>query len=139
MHQRLVASLAVVVVTGLVAPGGSGRTDSSSAKTSTTTRAATASSAASTTTTTTAPDLAAVNLKLTKVTELQRPTAMAIRPGDQTLYVAEKVGRIRAVRSGGLDPNPVLDITSLVNSSGNEQGLLGLAFLTHRSQVYVHY
>ncbi len=101
---------------------------------------ATSKSTGSTTTTTTATDLAAVNIKLTKLAELQRPTAMAVRPGDATtLYVVEKVGRIRRIRDGKLDAAPWLDITSLVGSSSNEQGLLGLAFSPDASKLYVDY
>jgi glucose/arabinose dehydrogenase len=50
--------------------------------------------------------------------------------GDGTgdLYVVEQRGVVRAVRQGRLDPAPFLDITGLVRSTGNEQGLLGLAF-----------
>ncbi|MGZ6963015.1 MAG: PQQ-dependent sugar dehydrogenase [Acidimicrobiia bacterium] len=140
MHRRLVASLALVSVAGLVAVGCSGRNDSGGPKrTTTTTRATAGSTGGSTTSTTTATDLAAVNVKLTKLASLERPTAMAIRKGDQALYVIEKVGRVRALRNGQLDPNPVLDISSLVGSSGNEQGLLGLAFSPDGTKLYVDY
>lgn len=67
-------------------------------------------------------------MKLTAVaTGLNTPIALAARAGDPTLYVAEKVGRIRAIRGGTLDPTPVLDITGTV-STGLEQGLIGFAF-----------
>ena len=48
--------------------------------------------------------------------------------GSGRLFVIEKKGRIRVVRNGTLEPTPFLDITPLVGSSGNEQGLLGMAF-----------
>ena len=43
------------------------------------------------------------------------------------------------MRDGQLAPDPVLDISSMVNSGGNEQGLLGLAFSPAGSKLYVHY
>lgn len=138
MHRRLVTSLAIVAVTGLTVAGCSSHDDSGSAKTTTTTRA-TSESTDSTTTTTTATDLAAVNIKVTKLADLERPTAMATRTGDATVYVVEKVGRVRALRNDQLDPDPVLDITSIVGSSGNEQGLLGLAFSPDGVKLYVDY
>jgi glucose/arabinose dehydrogenase len=138
MLRRSAAPLVTLAVLGLVAAGCTSH-DSSSHASSTTASRATSSSSAATTTTTGATDLAAVNIKLTKLAELQRPTAMAIRTGDPALYVVEKVGRIRALRNGTLDPKPVLDITSLVGSSSNEQGLLGLAFSPDGSKLYVDY
>ncbi len=48
--------------------------------------------------------------------------------GSNRLFIVEKLGRIRIVENGTLLPTPFLDIDSIVNSSGSEQGLLGLAF-----------
>jgi len=48
--------------------------------------------------------------------------------GSGRLFVIEQPGRIRIVENGELLPDPFLDIEPLVNSRGNEQGLLGLAF-----------
>ncbi len=48
--------------------------------------------------------------------------------GDDRLFVIEKQGRIRIIRNGILSATPYLNIVSKVNSRGNEQGLLGLAF-----------
>lgn len=58
-----------------------------------------------------------------------RPTFVT-NAGDNSnrLFVLEKPGRIRLIKSGLLVAQPFLDITALVSSSGNEQGLLGLAF-----------
>lgn len=48
---------------------------------------------------------------------------------DARLFVTERVGRIRIVKSdGSLEPIPYMNITHLVGSTGGEQGLLGLAF-----------
>lgn len=49
--------------------------------------------------------------------------------GDGRLFIVEQPGRIRIIDSGGtLLGTPFLNITSLVDDSGFEQGLLGLVF-----------
>jgi glucose/arabinose dehydrogenase len=48
--------------------------------------------------------------------------------GSGRLFIIEKVGRIRILQDGQLLDQPFLDISDRVDSSGNEQGLLGLAF-----------
>ncbi len=48
--------------------------------------------------------------------------------GDERLFVVEKGGLVRIVKDGAIVPMPFLDVTSLVATSGNEQGLLGMAF-----------
>ncbi len=48
--------------------------------------------------------------------------------GSNRLFVLEKPGRIRIIKDGATVQAPFLDMQSLVRSSGNEQGLLGLAF-----------
>lgn len=58
---------------------------------------------------------------------LQRPTFLT-NAGDSRLFVLEQAGRIRIIEDGVLLPEPFLDITNRVGSSGSEQGLLGLAF-----------
>jgi glucose/arabinose dehydrogenase len=63
---------------------------------------------------------------------------MAVRSGDDALYVAEKAGLVRAIRAGEVDPRPVLDLTSKV-SSGGEQGLLGLAFSPDGARLYTNH
>jgi glucose/arabinose dehydrogenase len=84
------------------------------------------------------PQLGAVNVKLTPVARLEDPTALATRRGDGGLYVTEQVGRVRAVRDGQLASEPVIDLTSVVGSGG-ERGLLGLAFSSDGTKLYVHY
>ena len=61
------------------------------------------------------------------VTGLQRPVDLQA-DGSGRLFVIEKVGRIRIIQDSQLVEVPFLDITDRVGSSGNEQGLLGLAF-----------
>lgn len=49
--------------------------------------------------------------------------------GDSRLYIIEKAGKIWVLDSlGNRQTDVFLDITSLIRSTGNEQGLLGLAF-----------
>ena len=86
---------------------------------------------------TTAARVTPVAVKLTTVAGLNAPLAMAQAPGDDTIYVAEKGGRVRAVRNGQVGAT-VLDISSGV-STGGEQGLLGLAFSPTRSTLVVNY
>ena len=84
--------------------------------------------------------LAAIMLHTTPfVTGLASPTAMGTRPGDATaFYVTERPGRVRRANSGVLDSMAVLDISSQV-STGGERGLLGLAFSSNGSKLYVDY
>src|SRR5690349_4682531 len=102
MRRRLLSS-AALVVTALVAAAcssdGSRATRPSSSSSSSTT-----STTAGSTSTTAAPDPHKARFKLTKVAAVQSPTAMAVRTGDDTLYVTEQVGRVRAVRNGALAP-----------------------------------
>ena len=61
---------------------------------------------------------------------------MAVRAGDDTLFVTEQVGRVRAIRNGALDPTPVLDLRDTI-ASGGERGLLGLTFSPDGATLYV--
>ena len=61
------------------------------------------------------------------VSGLQRPVDLQA-DGSGRLFVIEKVGRIRIIQDGELLQESFLDIDDRVESSGNEQGLLGLAF-----------
>ena len=75
------------------------------------------------------------------VSGLQRPVDLQA-DGSGRLFVIEKVGRIRTIQNGQLLLTPFLDITDRVNNSGNEMGLLGLAFHPAYSQngfLYVNY
>ncbi|HEX7148731.1 MAG TPA: PQQ-dependent sugar dehydrogenase, partial [Actinomycetota bacterium] len=80
----------------------------------------------------------AAKVRLVRVAQLEQPVAMAVRPGERTLYLVEQVGRVRAIRGGRLDPTPVLDISEQV-TAGGEQGLLGLAFSPDGRYLYLHY
>ncbi len=69
-------------------------------------------------------------LALTKVaTGLTQPTYITVAPGDDSkLFVVERLGTVRVLQNGQLQPHPFLDITSLVEAGGQEQGLLSIAF-----------
>lgn len=83
------------------------------------------------------PRLDRVRIELVEVATLEQPLAMAVRPGDPALYVAEKTGAVRAIRGGAADATPVLDLSGEV-SLGSEQGLLGLAFSPNGRHLYVN-
>jgi len=59
----------------------------------------------------------------------ERPVYLA-QPDDgaDRLFVVEQPGRIRIIANGQLLESPFLDMTSLVLSTGNEQGLFSMAF-----------
>lgn len=70
------------------------------------------------------------NYRWNQVAEgLTRPVGL-VSAGDGSgwLFVLEQPGRIRIIEDGKLISNPFLDIRDQVGDSGNEQGLLGLAF-----------
>ena len=76
------------------------------------------------------------------VTGLSAPVGFEA-PGDGTnrLFVIEQGGAIRIIQNGSLLATPFLDITSKVES-GNEKGLLGLAFhpsFTANRRFFVDY
>jgi glucose/arabinose dehydrogenase len=48
--------------------------------------------------------------------------------GDARLFIVEQRGMVRIFDDSGLRDEPFLDIRDRVNDTGNEQGLLGLAF-----------
>lgn len=59
---------------------------------------------------------------------LSQPVFLTYAPGDSTrLFVVEKTGKIRIIRSGTLLGPAFLDLSDSV-SGGSEQGLLGMAF-----------
>jgi glucose/arabinose dehydrogenase len=70
----------------------------------------------------------------TVVSGLERPVDLQhAGDGSGRLFIIEKVGRIRIFQDGQLLEAPFMDIDERVGSSGNEQGLLGMAF--HPSYV----
>jgi glucose/arabinose dehydrogenase len=146
MHRAFRGAAALCVL-ALVAVGCSGNDQGPQAGTATTappsTGAAPSTSEATPTTATGAQaassaQFRAARVRLVRVAQLQQPVAMAVRPGKRTLYLAEQVGRVRAIRGGQLDPTPVVDLSAKV-TAGGEQGLLGLAFSPDGRYLYVAY
>jgi glucose/arabinose dehydrogenase len=79
-----------------------------------------------------------LQVSLQRVATVEQPLAIATRTGDPSLYIAEKTGRVVAIRDGHVTANPVLDLSNAV-SLGGEQGLLGLAFSADGRYLYVNY
>jgi glucose/arabinose dehydrogenase len=77
-------------------------------------------------------------VRLVKVANLDQPLGMAVRSGDSSLYVAERTGRIMAIRDGRVDPRPVLELSGQI-SLGGEQGLLGVEFSPDGRYLYVNF
>jgi glucose/arabinose dehydrogenase len=125
LRLRTSAAVLALVLTGAAATvGGPAQAERSSGK-----------QGVSGTTTPPAP----FRVALQTVATLEQPIAIATRADDQTLYIVEKAGRVRAVAGGSVVPSPVLDIVARVDSV-NERGLLGLAFAPNRRDVlYVDY
>ncbi|HWL45492.1 MAG TPA: PQQ-dependent sugar dehydrogenase [Ilumatobacter sp.] len=73
-----------------------------------------------------------------QVAELEQPVDLAARPGDPAAYVVEQAGRVVSLDVATGDTTPVLDITDLTRSDG-EQGLLGLVFHPTEPYAYVNY
>lgn len=74
-----------------------------------------------------APGRAGAAVTLAPIGTFDQPVDVAAPPADTTrVFVVEKGGRVIDVRNG--TASTFLDITSRVRSSGNEQGLLSIAF-----------
>ena len=103
------------------------------------------SSTKSTPTTSAAPtgpptqaELDRVALRLDRVARLREPVTLAVADDDSVLYVGERAGRVRAIRDGRLDPQPLLDLTDQVVAEG-EGGLLGVAVAPAGRHLYVSF
>lgn len=84
------------------------------------------------------PDLDAVAVRLTEVATLDAPSAMAMRPGDDAFFIAERAGAVRVLRDGERAPQPLVDITGETTTDG-ERGLLGLAFSPDGERLYLSF
>lgn len=59
---------------------------------------------------------------------LDQPILVTSAPGTSRLFIVERAGVVRTYGNGRLSATPYLDLRSKVNSSGGEEGMLGLAF-----------
>jgi glucose/arabinose dehydrogenase len=110
--------------------------------------ASTTEAATSTATDATDATWARTTYRLVEVARVDFPTAMAVRPGHDDLWVAERAGRVRRIEPpsapGGGSPTgevadePVVDLTDLVGTGG-EGGLLGLTFSADGDDLYLSY
>ncbi|CAN5411946.1 PQQ-dependent sugar dehydrogenase [soil metagenome] len=76
-------------------------------------------------------------------TGLHQPTVVTSPPGDPRLFVTERSGVVRIIDEGtGLRTEPFLDLGDRVDSTGIEQGMLGLAFhpdYADNGRLFVYY
>ena len=84
------------------------------------------------------PDIDPATVAVTPFATVGKPLGIALRPGDQRLFVVTQPGLVVPVGLDGAVGSPVLDITALTAASG-EQGLLGLAFHPTDPLAYVDY
>jgi glucose/arabinose dehydrogenase len=81
-------------------------------------------------------NLSTVHVNVTRVISgLKLPTAVAWRPNDATMYVAEQNGRIRRVVNGRFNGQAA----KIGVSTGGERGLLGMAFSPGGTKMYIDY
>ncbi len=107
---------------------------------STTTAAAGPTTSTEATTTTTLPPLVGLSLEL--VTEgFSEPVELAIRSGDDRVFVVERGGVVFAVGPDGVVPDePFADLSAVAHRGSIEQGLLGFAFHpTEPNRVFVYH
>jgi glucose/arabinose dehydrogenase len=91
-----------------------------------------------------AQDFASLRLDIELLAEgFAQPTQVThAGDGSGRLFVVEQAGRIWVLRAGERAAEPFLDLTELVGSSANEQGLLSVAFHPRFSEnglFYVNY
>lgn len=95
-------------------------------------------------------DLSELSLSLTEIGQFDRPMAIASRPDDTSLFVAEKPGRVVRVAVEGEgqdrtytpDQQPVVDISDEVVDDANpndERGLLDIEFSPDGARLYLSY
>lgn len=91
---------------------------------------------AETTTTATLPAPSPDTVTLTPVVSgLTAPVDLAVRPGDDTLYVAQQGGQVLAIDADD-ERRVVLDVSGGI-STGGERGLLGIAFTPDGAELIV--
>jgi glucose/arabinose dehydrogenase len=146
----MMRAIGMVLAAGLVGLGlaGCGDDDGGASGVTTTERPATEGeppAGDSTTAPAAESPLDGIEITATPVAQVDSPTALVVRPGSQTMYVAERAGRVRPVTVTGTGPDrmyqvgdPVLDISANVVADG-ERGLLDIEFSDDGGTLYVHY
>lgn len=86
---------------------------------------------------TTEPDVRPTPTVGEPVATLEELVDLAVRPGDDTMYLVERAGRVTTMVDGEVG-TAVLDISDLTENGG-EQGFLGLAFGPEGDTAYVNY
>ena len=86
----------------------------------------------------TAAGVRATKVALSPIATANAPLMLAPRTGTDTLYVAERAGRVRALAANGTLGPPILDISADVTTDF-EKGLLGLAFSPDGARLYASY
>jgi glucose/arabinose dehydrogenase len=80
---------------------------------------------------------------LTKIGDFSEPLYVTQPRGESAdLFIVERGGAIRVVHDGKVEPQPFLDVGNLITTTGEEQGLLSMAFAPdYRSsgRFYVYY
>jgi glucose/arabinose dehydrogenase len=93
--------------------------------------------------TTVAPAAHAAKIGLRRIGVFSQPVYVAAAPGDpHRLFVVQRTGQIIVLVRGRREARPFLDLSSQVNSSGTEQGLLSVAFAPDyqaSGRFYVYY
>lgn len=87
--------------------------------------------------TTATPTVGDPVVTVVEVGNFDEPVDLAVRPGDDALYIVEQDGRV--VRVDGTESNVVADIRARAADSGGEQGLLGLVFSPAGDLAYFNY
>ncbi|MCW5802744.1 MAG: PQQ-dependent sugar dehydrogenase [Deltaproteobacteria bacterium] len=141
----MLAALAAACGDSDAAPSGPGKTEGAwAAPTTWPARAKTTAAPAGNDKLVPVPKEIAAGVQLVEVaTGLSRPVALVAAPGDarKRLFIVEQhAGTIRILEKGKVAPAPFLTVKGV--STGNEQGLLGLAFhpkFAANGKLYVYY
>jgi glucose/arabinose dehydrogenase len=138
------ASVALVIASCADHTGGAPRRAGPAPTTTTTTITSgePSSTAPGSPTTSAVPRVQRVALR--RVGTFDQPTALAWSPDGSNAYLAERTGRLWEVRLDGtrlvkVGHDPALDLTSRVESGGEEQGLLGVAVTPDGGAVVVDF
>ena len=103
-----------------------------------TTVPATAAPATTTTAPAPPPDVGDPSVSSERVTTVDGPVDLAVRPDDTALYLVEQGGRLIRHDPATDESSTVLDLGGRL-SDGNEQGFLGVAFAPSGDLAYVNF